>query len=114
MGVIQLRRVEDPARAAVPGTAGSSARQRPARRPEPGRRAGSEPRTCGQVTGLQSFASAGLFRTLLVRVPPNLATSGVPYSASLPKLRVVTPAMTLPKFQTHAPRPVTPFSFCLL
>lgn len=56
--------------------------------------------------------SAGLGRTLLMMVPPYLAVSGTPYSLSLPKLCVVTPAMVLPKFHTQTPRPETPCSYC--
>ncbi len=43
----------------------------------------------------------GLLSTGLMIVPPYLATSGVPYSASPPKSVAVWPGMTSPKFQTQ-------------
>jgi hypothetical protein len=46
-----------------------------------------------------------LLSTGLVDVPPNLAMSGVPYSASPPKLLMVRPGITLPKFHTQPPAP---------
>src|SRR6266849_10334059 len=55
------------------------------------------------VTLVQLPAVAGLVMTGLVFVPPNRATSGVPYWASWPNARLVTPGRTLPKFQTQAP-----------
>ena len=47
--------------------------------------------------------AAGFGSTLLAVVPPNLATSELPYSASPPNVCVVTPGSALPKFQTQAP-----------
>src|SRR6266516_3871010 len=55
------------------------------------------------VTLLQLPVVAGLAMTGLVFVPPNRATSGEPYWASLPNVRWVTPGIKLPKFHTHAP-----------
>ena len=46
-------------------------------------------------------APSGVGRTAEASVPPNCATCGVPYWASVPNLFVVTPLMVLPKFHTQ-------------
>jgi hypothetical protein len=60
-------------------------------------------RHCGAVSAGHLPEISGLARIVEVAVPPNLAKSVCPYSASLPKLWVVTFGITLPKFQIQAP-----------
>jgi hypothetical protein len=48
--------------------------------------------------------NCGLDSSGLMLVPPKRATSGVPYSAAPPKLCVVVPGITLPKFQAQVVR----------
>ena len=48
----------------------------------------------------QLLLTCGLGSTALVNVPANLATSGVPYWACLPKSSRVL-GWSLPKFHTH-------------
>ena len=65
------------------------------------RLAGGAPRLISNQRRL--LPNSGLACTGLVLVPANLATLGVPYWASLPKVLEVC-GSTFPKFHTHAVR----------
>src|SRR6185437_2576132 len=66
----------------------------------------------GHRLGVGSFSAghlpvtSGFLAGLLMSVPPKTATAGAPYCAAFPRLLVVTPAMTSPKFQMHWPLPL--------
>src|SRR5690348_11146101 len=62
----------------------------------------------GSRSGGQPLLISGFERTGEIEVPPYTATSGSPYCLSLPRVRVVTPLITSPKFHTQAPRGNSP------